>query len=405
MSNNTKKNPYIRVGTQYYKWVQYPLTSGDSIEKLASWSVDNICRDHGKNHIGQIPKYDGFCLIPDHVNFKQIIRNHFNRYEPIIHKASKGDYSKIYDFLAHIFDEQIEIGLDYLAILFLFPVEKLPVLCLVSKERGTGKTTFLNLLKAIFGGNFTYNTNEDFRSQFNSHWSGKLIVAVDEVLLDKKEDSERIKNLSTAKTYKSEAKGIDKQEVEIICKFILCSNNIDSFIQIEPGETRYWVRQLSTFPKENESLLEEMKKQIPAFLHYIINRGVKISKTTRMWFEPKILETQALKRLIRNNRNRLESQIVHIVKEIIDCFELDEYSFCIKDLLYNITKSNKAIIDHSTLMRILRDEWQLKPNPQSSTYTTYLIGNEGMLKQISDKGRFYTIKENWMTEKFVDLLT
>ncbi|MEN9549087.1 MAG: hypothetical protein RIR12_1678 [Bacteroidota bacterium] len=404
MSNITKKIPYIRVGTQYYKWVQFPLASGDSIEKLAAWSVDNISRDHGKSYIGQIPKYDGFCLIPDHVNFKQIIKNHFNRYEAIIHKPSEGDYSKIYSFLEHIFGEQIETGLDYLTVLYLHPVEKLPVLCLVSKERGTGKTTFLNLLKAIFGGNFTYNTNEDFRSQFNSHWSSKLIVSVDEVLLDKKEDSERIKNLSTAKTYKSEAKGIDKQEVEIICKFILCSNNEDSFIQIEPGETRYWVRKLTPFQKEDEQLVEQMKKQIPAFLKFLITRGIVVPKTTRMWFEPKALETPALKKLIRNNRNRLESQIVYLIKEIMDCSDITEYCFCIKDLQYNITKSNRGIVDHSILLRILKDEWQLKPNTQSSTYTTYLSGNEGFIKPVTDKGRYYTITNDWMMEKFVDLL-
>ena len=63
----------------------------------------------------------------------------------------------------------------------------------MSDERNTGKTTFLNLLKSIFGGNVTFNTNEDFRSQFNDDWTGKLLICVDEVLLNRREDSERIK--------------------------------------------------------------------------------------------------------------------------------------------------------------------------------------------------------------------
>ncbi len=398
------KIPYVRVGTQYYKRVKYPLTSGDDLEKLSPWNVETIVRDHGKTFVGEIPKYDGFCLIPDHINYKEVIKNHLNRYEPITHKPVPGDYSKINSFLQHIFEEQYEIALDYLAILYLHPIDKLPVLCLVSRERGTGKTTFLNLLKLIFGGNFTYNTNEDFRSQFNSHWSGKLIVAVDEVLLDKKEDSERIKNLSTAKSYKAESKGIDKQEVEILCKFILCSNNIDSFIYIEPGETRYWVRQVKTFPTENENLLEEMKGQIPAFLHFLIQRGIKLPKTSRMWFESKIIETPALKRLIRNNRNRLELQIVYQIKEIMDNFDLVDYSFCIKDLQYNLSKSNRGNIDHANLIRIVKNEWGLKPNDQSSTYTTYVYGSEGFLKPANDKGRFYTIQSKWFYENFDDLL-
>jgi phage/plasmid-associated DNA primase len=70
----------------------------------------------------------------------------------------------------------------------------LPILLLVSEERNTGKSTFLNFLKAVFENNVTFNTNEDFRSQFNSDWAGKLLIMVDEVLLNRREDSERLKN-------------------------------------------------------------------------------------------------------------------------------------------------------------------------------------------------------------------
>jgi len=39
-------------------------------------------------------------------------------------------------------------------------------------------------------------------------------------LLDRREDSERIKNLSTALSYKAEAKGKDRQEVDFFAKFV-----------------------------------------------------------------------------------------------------------------------------------------------------------------------------------------
>ena len=64
--------------------------------------------------------------------------------------------------------------MDYLQLLYLQPIQKLPILLLVSEERNTGKSTFLNFLKALFQNNVTFNTNEDFRSQFNSDWAGKL---------------------------------------------------------------------------------------------------------------------------------------------------------------------------------------------------------------------------------------
>ena len=78
--------------------------------------------------------------------------------------------------VCHIFGEQYKLGRDYLHLLYLQPIQKLPNLLLVSEERNTGKSTFLNFLKLLFQNNVTFNTNEDFRSQFNSDWAGKLLI-------------------------------------------------------------------------------------------------------------------------------------------------------------------------------------------------------------------------------------
>ena len=72
-------------------------------------------------------------------------------------------------------------------IIYEQPSQILPILCLVSKERGTGKSTFIKWLKAIFGQNMTYIKGDSFSSQFNADWVSKVIVAVDEVFFDKKE--------------------------------------------------------------------------------------------------------------------------------------------------------------------------------------------------------------------------
>jgi len=208
MANNDI--PYLRVGTNYFKIIQQPLASKDSIKKIIYWSGGTINEDHGADFKRKIPKYDSFCNIPDNMNYKRVFGNSYNIYEPIEWKLKPGKFENIEMFLNHIFGEQYEIGLDYLSIIWKHPTQILPILCLVSSERNTGKTTFLNFLKDIFGFNMTINTNEDFRNQFNSGWASKLIIGVDEVLLDKKEDAERIKNLSTTKSIKSEAKGKDK---------------------------------------------------------------------------------------------------------------------------------------------------------------------------------------------------
>lgn len=152
---------YLRVGTTIYKRVQQPLSSGRSIETLLAWNVETLRQNFGKYYLARIPKYDGFCTVPDHTNYRREIHGFLNRYEPIPFQPTEGDFPHIRDFLSHIFGEQVEMGYDYLQLLYLRPLQRLPVLLLVSSERNTGKTTFLNLLKQIFGGNVTFNTNED----------------------------------------------------------------------------------------------------------------------------------------------------------------------------------------------------------------------------------------------------
>ena len=183
-----------------------------------------------------IPKYDGFCTVPDHVGYQPVVGKFLNLYEPISHVPVQGDFPCIRSLVEHIFGEQYELGMDYLQLLYLYPIQKLPILLLVSEERNTGKSTFLNFLKAVFQNNETFNTNEDFRSQFNSDWAGKLLIMVDEVLLNRREDSERLKNLSTTLSYKVEAKGKDRDEIGFFAKFVLCSNNEHLPVIIDAGE-------------------------------------------------------------------------------------------------------------------------------------------------------------------------
>jgi hypothetical protein len=168
--------PYLRIGTAYYKIVQKPLASGDHMTLLLPWSVECIKQDHGRSYLSGIPKYDGFCFVPSHLHYQRFIGNFYNRYYPFAHEAKAGQPGRTLAYLGHIFGDQLEYGLDYLKILLEMPMQMLPILCLVSTERNTGKTTFLNLLKAVFGDNMTINTNEDFRSNFNAEWAHKVIV-------------------------------------------------------------------------------------------------------------------------------------------------------------------------------------------------------------------------------------
>ena len=386
MKDKPSEIPYLRVGTAILKRVRMPLSNGRSIETLIPWNAETLRQDFGKDYFAKIPKYDGFCTVPNHTNYCREIHGFLNRYEPISTVPVEGEFPNIRKFLAHIFGEQIELGYDYLQLLYL----GLPILLLVSQERNTGKTTFLNFLKLIFEGNVTFNTNEDFRSQFNDDWTGKLLVCVDEVLLNRREDSERIKNLSTAHSYKAEAKGRDRREVEFFGKFVLCSNNERNPVLIEAGETRYWVRRVPPLTQDNQNLLADMRRELPGFLFFLFHRELSTREESRMWFAPRLLATEALRRIIHYNRSKAEAEIIAIIRDIMDAEGLEQYRFDISDMV-NMLEIRGIRSDHPSVRRILTENWRLLPAPPTY-YTRYAITYNGeVIRQDSKTARVYTV--------------
>src|SRR4051812_1713775 len=217
---------------------------------------------------------------------------------------------------------------------------------------------------------------------------------LDETFLDRKEDSERIKSLSTSRYYKIEAKGQDRQEIEFFGKFILCSNNEDNFIMIDAGEIRYWIRRLPVLQLENKNLLEELKQEIPCFIHYLIQRPFTTHPVTRMWFRPDQLSTGALRRVKRYNRNKLEVEMAQLLLSILDAKEgIQEITFSLSDMQDWLIKKGFRGYDSSSIKNILQNTWQLKPTTNSLTYLQYRLGHDGNIYEFTIKGRFYTLSE------------
>ncbi len=380
---------YIRVATMLYKIVQRPLQSGDTVEVRIAWNSETLRQDHSKDIYSQIEKYDGFCCIPSHTDYHKVVGTFLNEYQPIDIQPQQGDFPTIHGFMQHIFGEQIEMGYDYLQLLYTKPLQRLPILLLVSRERNTGKATFLNLLKLIFGGNMTFNTNEDFRSQFNSDWATKLIVAVDEVLLDRREDSERIKNLSTARSYKAEAKGKDRRDVEFFAKFVLCSNNELNPIFVEQGETRYWVRKIPVIKSDNVNILQQMQKELPSLLWNLAHRKLSTRGESRMWFRHDLLITDALRRMVRHNRGKCEQEMLQVVMDVMELMQLEEYLFCVVDMAANL-ETRGIKVEHSVIRKIIQDNWELKSS-KPRHYDAVMLTPDGRVEKQQKIGRCYKI--------------
>lgn len=387
-----EKEEFIRVGTTLYKLVNLPRLNGGYVKKRIPWNAETLRQDYGKDFMATVSKYDGFCTVPSHVDYKPVVDKFLNLYEPIGHKPVQGDFPHISSLVRHVFGKQYELGMDYLQLLYLHPVQKLPILLLVSEERNTGKSTFLNFLKAIFQNNVTFNTNEDFRSQFNSDWAGKLLIVVDEVLLSRREDSERLKNLSTTLSYKVEAKGKDRDEIAFFAKFVLCSNNEHLPVIIDSGETRYWVRKINRLENDDTSFLQKLKEEIPVFLYFLTYRELSTKKESRMWFNPMLLHTTALQRIIRSNRNRLEIEISELILDIMESVGIESFSFCLNDMMPLLMNTQVKAEKHQ-VRKVVQDCWKLIPAHNTLTYTTYQVDytRDCRYSPIRRTGRFYTV--------------
>ena len=391
------KEEFIRVGTTLYKIVEQPRLNGGYVRKRIAWNNETLRQDYGKDYIGSVPKYDGFCTVPQHVSYQPVIGKFLNLYEPIPHQPQEGDFPSVRSLVEHIFGEQYELGMDYLQLLYLQPIQKLPILLLVSEERNTGKSTFLNFLKALFQNNVTFNTNEDFRSQFNSDWAGKLLIVVDEVLLSRREDSERLKNLSTALSYKVEAKGKDRDEIAFFAKFVLCSNNEYLPVIIDAGETRYWVRKIDRLQSDDTDFLQKLKAEIPAFLHHLQHRQLSTEKKSRMWFTPSLLHTEALQKIIRSNRNRLEIEMHELILDIMESVGTDTFSFDCNDI-FLLLRYSQARVEKHQIRKVLKECWKLNPAPNTLTYTTYQLDytRDCHYSPMRKTGRFYTVTKSFL---------
>mgnify|MGYP003667918860 CR=1 FL=1 len=76
---------YIRVGTSLFKRVKKPMMSGKDEEMMISWNLDTIKQDYAnwRDVVKGLERYNGFCTIPEHLDYKRNYQGFYNLYEPI----------------------------------------------------------------------------------------------------------------------------------------------------------------------------------------------------------------------------------------------------------------------------------------------------------------------------------
>ncbi|MBK0383549.1 hypothetical protein I5M32_11330 [Pedobacter sp. SD-b] len=323
---------YKRVGCDFFKIIHVPNSKKILERKLIGWKPGEINRDYVqglgiKNFFNTIDKYEDFCNVPENnpEKYEQIIEGCYNLYFPLEHVPEVGTFPKTEAYLKHIFGEKqliscytnYDLALDWLTVLYREPIRKLPAICLVSKEKRTGKSTFLFWLRDIFNENATIIGNNEINDKFNDDYIGKLIIAIDESFIEKKLIQESIKSQITNEKGKMQGKYTSRRDIPFIAKYVMTSNDETNFMKIDDDEERFWINRVNPFPVGTEvpDLREEMKPEIPAFLNLLKTRKILHPYKSRLYFDPKLLETDATKAVKNSSKGWLEKEIRAIFKD------------------------------------------------------------------------------------------
>ncbi len=405
---------YFRAADSYYQYVEIPDQWGRIVRTFERREKKTIIEDNGKDIFKHIPKYMTFCNIPSHTDYQQVVHNCYNLYHPFEWEPEEGECPHTLQFIRHIFGtekilldvsntessiERWELGVDYLQLLFQKPQQVLPILCLVSVERQTGKTTFGDWLKEIFKENMAIVGNVDLKGDFNAHWLSKLIVAVDETKIDNDVVVERLKSLSTAKSAILNAKGKDQRSIPIFAKFILISNREDDFIRIDKEEIRFWVIKVPRLPDEERDvrLLKKMVAEIPQFLNYLNKRTIKAHEKERHWFESRLLVTEALRNVVARSKVTMEKQLMIAIAELFETAGVPEITMPLTEIAALVKQQNNKSYVSETLKRM---GYKAAESP-SMKYFPRIIERREMNGEISlaceyikFKGRYFTFSRN-----------
>jgi len=390
---------YFRIGIGYFRLInQRNEATGEQLERLVQWQKGCILDDYKdkiKNPIEKITKLDGFIYHPDNTSYSRIIDNKWNYYEAIRFDPVPGRCTNIMTFLNHIFEEQIDMGLDYIQLIYQQPRQMLPILCLVSKERHTGKTTFCNFMADVLGDNALVVGNGAFTGNFNGYMAGKLLIACDETSLsDKQEVTEKIKRMSTEKNTMIEYKGLDAQPIPNFSKFILCSNKERDFIYTDKEEVRFWIRKVRPLTLVDPDLEKKMHDEIPAFLYYLNSRKLTTERKTRAWFDFDLLKTKALEELQAQQLPVVVKEVLFWLKDIFLSSDAKELKFSINNIIQAndyLRSCNKA---PSQIRRALEDYFDIQIERGRYDTPSKTVGFDGNEIWTMDhrSGNYYTFK-------------
>jgi hypothetical protein len=360
LSDNKETNPFVRVGCTYYKRIEKRDRQGIVRKEFKVWRKEEIIQDNSKDFLKRIPQFDDFIMVPNNLTFDSAINDCLNLYSEFLHEPKPGEWTWTQRLLKHVFGEQYELGIRYLQILYLHPDRSTVILALVSAARGTGKTTFLNWLNALFGANMVLISSSDFLSGFNSHYAAKNIIAIEETLFEKKLTIEKLKALATSKFLIINEKFVAQYKIPFFGKIILTSNNEDRFAIVDEEEIRFFVRKLGKPEYINHAIEENLIEEIPAFLYYLNSLPKVDWSVSRSGFTPEELKNSSLDAVVKESKSVLYKDLWDLLNEYFNNTDQDYTSASPIDIKERFFSMNSRI-DLSYIRTILKNEFKIFP--------------------------------------------
>ncbi|MBA3970949.1 MAG: hypothetical protein H0X46_02180 [Bacteroidetes bacterium] len=360
------KVPYIRVGVNYFKTINKEDRYNADHVLLKPWKKEEMKEDHGRSLLKVIYKYDDFCIIPSNTDFVPVQKNCYNLYSKFSHEPFEKDVTAddipiSIDVLKHIFGEQFELGLIYMKILYQYPKQMLPIVVLVSTERETGKTTFLNWITMIFGENSTLINPSDLTNDFNSGYASKNIIMTDETVIEKHQVVEKLKSIATAKTISVNQKHVAQYSIPFFGKIILGTNKEKDFMKIDEEEVRFWIRRLNSLKgKVNTTIESDLFNEIPKFLKFISQLPEPDFSRSRMVFTKEEIATEQLLVIKENSKTSTRKDLEILISEFFDTTGRDSFEATLSDIKTRWFLHNNQI-SLNWIKTVLVDQIKMEP--------------------------------------------
>lgn len=327
---DTELHRYLMVGNKIYMLVN---------RELKHVTMDRFTVHFQKRMLRNVHRYVDFVNEPGYLNYQPVINQYYNEFKVPKWRARRGNWDTIEHYLRHISNGQYEMLLDYLQISLTDPKQKLPILILMSYDKGTGKSTFFDLLKAMFGDNVAGVSPNQFQLEWNTQWINKHFIFVDEAeKIDKAEDvASKLKRLCYATEAERNKKGDDTAFVPFNGRFVLASNQAAGFVEIDERDDRYWVLNVPKYTEEfDPEYVDKLRTEVPHFIYSLTKRKLSTQNEGRGWFNPNLLKTQALMDIIAVRRDPLEIEIEEFFSEYFE-YRNDDCNFIVTDLMLKLS--------------------------------------------------------------------